>query len=203
MYSTILLFFQLLVSLLQYTRYAYPSTIPSTPPLPAGRNIGKATSKNRKRSGEEILSEGSTASDWRDPSIPKAEIERYRMAFYRGRYWPIHALRVLVCCGLTMWWDPYWTARVLSELNTELGDLDWYETMETFKEVRAADSIGYHNLLQALSAEALSNESNYIDEILAPMRDSPYPHERESVTRYLNWAVYDPNGRDQEGRPTT
>ena len=111
------------------------------------------------------LSERATASDWgvNHNLLESQEI----MVLQDGLYWPIPALRLLVCCGFEGRHPPYYTAHVLRRCySNELGNLKTEEAHKTYQEVKAANSTGYQLLLRALSADP-----EYLQQIKEPMND--------------------------------
>lgn len=100
---------------------------------------------------------------------------------YKGRYWPIPALRLLVCCGINDRYFPWGIAFVLSQkYPVELGDLSEEDIGPTLEKLAQANSSGY----QALLVE-ISRESEYFRRILDPMPKLVSRSEIEKTQRLL------------------
>lgn len=114
------------------------------------------------------LSERTTASDW---GVDQNLLESQGIRILQdGLYWPIPALRLLMCCGFQGRYPPYNTAHVLRRCySNELGNLTTEEAHQTYQAVRAANSTGYQLLLRALLADL-----DYFQKIVEPMNDENF-----------------------------
>ena len=128
------------------------------------RNLADKNASMEKTSPSESL----TACDWANPKkchIPGPKMMKDDMVRYNNRYWPIPALRLLVCCGINHRYFPWDIAFVLTQqYPDQLGDLSEEHIGPTLAELARANSRGY----QALVVD-ISRESDNVRRILEPM----------------------------------